>query len=199
MKLFLFSDVHANPEFCHKIVELAEQADIVIAAGDIGHLRKKLPTAISILRKIEKTTLLVPGNSESFEELNAACRDWPNAVVLHGNGINISGIEFFGIGGGIPVTPFGSWSWDFSEDQARQLLKKCPENSVLISHSPAKGLLDISSSGQSLGSSAVKEVIDTKKPHLVVCGHIHESSAKMVQYHKTTVINAGPSGMWFKI
>ena len=199
MKLFLFSDVHANAEFCFKIIERSNKADIVIGAGDIGHIRQKLPQTVTILRKIKKKIIFVPGNSESYDELKETCKDWKNATVLHGESVRFMGFDFFGIGGGIPVTPFGSWSWDLSEDQARILLNKCPQKSILISHSPPKGLLDVSSSGQSLGSEALKEILEVKKPLLVVCGHIHESSGQIIKYKETTVINAGPDGIYYEV
>jgi len=199
MKLLLCSDLHASRESCNKIVKLSAKADLVIVAGDIGHLRTRLAETITLLKNIKVKTLLVPGNSESYSELKEACIPWQNAFVLHGHGLKLDGIDFYGIGGGIPLTPFGSWSWDFSEDEARTLLKECPEKAVLISHSPPKGILDISSSGQSLGSIAVREYIDKKRPPLVVCGHIHESSGNISHYRDSTIINAGPNGIWFDI
>jgi len=114
---------------------------------------------------------------------------------LHGTQVTVEDITFFGIGGGIPVTPFGSWSYDFSEDQASDLLRDCPPGCILISHSPPKGLLDLSSDGRRLGSQAVKKTIEDKKPSLVVCGHIHASAGRTSRLGKTTVINAGPEGM----
>lgn len=199
MKLLLFSDIHANPEHCRNLVQKSDEVDQVIGAGDIGHLRTRLKETISILRKIRRRTILVPGNGESYEELKAACRVWKEAVVLHGDSINIDGKEFFGVGGGIPVTPFGSWSWDFNEYQAAQLLENCPENSILISNSPPKEHLDVSSSGQSLGSTAVRDIIIAKNPLLVVCGHIHESSGKIEKFGVSTIINAGPHGIVYEI
>lgn len=53
------------------------------------------------------------------------------------------------------MTPFGSWSWDFTEDEADELLADCPEGAVLVSHSPPRGAADVSSGGDHLGSRAV--------------------------------------------
>jgi Icc-related predicted phosphoesterase len=95
------------------------------------------------------------------------------------------------------VTPFGSWSYDFTEDQAASLLARCPVGAVLVSHSPPQGVVDVSSRGQSLGSAAVRDAILSKKPRLVVCGHIHESGGQIAWLGKTPVVNAGPTGvMW---
>jgi uncharacterized protein len=150
------------------------------------------------LAPIEKPTILVPGNSESEEELISACRRWQSAHVLHGSRATIEGIDFFGIGGGIPLTPFGAWSYDFTEDQAFELLRGCPPGCIMVSHSPPKGVLDRSSDGRSLGSRAVRETIDTKRPGLVVCGHIHGSSGMSDRLQDTVVINAGPDGIVYQ-
>ena len=91
MKLLLFSDIHANPDYCQKLVQKSDEVDLVIGAGDIGHLRTRLKETISILSKIRKQTILVPGNGESFDELRTACKEWKEAIVLHGDSINLDG------------------------------------------------------------------------------------------------------------
>jgi hypothetical protein len=93
---------------------------------------------LDVVRDIDKPASLVAANNESTEELAEACRDWPQAHVLHGSGATIDGVEFFGLGGGVPVTPFGAWSYDFTEEQATELLSGCPKGCVLVSHSPPK-------------------------------------------------------------
>ncbi len=178
---------------------MSGEVDIVVGAGDYCSLRRNLDQVIDWLSVINRPTILVPGNSESYEELMKACEDWSSAIVLHGNGLEMDGISFFGIGGGIPVTPFGSWSYDFSEEEAEDLLKDCPNHAVLISHSPPKGILDRSSIGLHLGSKTIRKTIETKSPRLVVCGHIHESGGKTAQVGGTTVLNAGPKGMIFDV
>ena len=128
---------------------------------------------LDVLRALDKPAVLVAGNNESTEELTTACRDWPKAHVLHGSAVTVAGMTFFGLGGGIPVTPFGSWSYDFTEEQAHALLAGCPKGCVLVSHSPPKGAVDVDSRGRSLGSVAVREAVLGLEPMLVVCGHIH--------------------------
>jgi Icc-related predicted phosphoesterase len=114
---------------------------------------------------------------------------------LHGTTAKINGIEFFGLGGGVPITPFGSWSYDFSEEQAADLLRSCPAKCVLVSHSPPRGAVDVSSSGNHLGSTAVRDAVERVHPVLVVCGHIHASAGQTTQIGTTTVVNAGPKGV----
>ncbi|HET6246503.1 MAG TPA: metallophosphoesterase family protein [Tepidisphaeraceae bacterium] len=195
MKLLLFSDIHNDLSAARALVKRAAEVDVVIGAGDIGNLRGSLEGVISVLQKIARPTVLVAGNNESTGELAAACGGWRQAHVLHGNSAEIDGVSFFGIGGGIPVTPFGSWSYDFTEAQATQLLAKCPAECVLVSHSPPKGVVDRSSRGDSLGSTAVRETILRCRPKLVVCGHIHGSGGDCEFLGTTPVVNAGPGGM----
>jgi Icc-related predicted phosphoesterase len=119
--------------------------------------------------------------------------------VLHGSGAEIQGIPFWGVGGAIPVTPFGSWSYDLTEDEGRQLLADCPPGAVIVSHSPPHGAVDESSAGQSLGSVALREAIERLNPALVVCGHIHDCSGQSANIGNTPVVNAGPHGMVWEL
>lgn len=199
MKLLLFSDLHSDFSIASKLVELSRKVDIVAAAGDFCVARRGLDRIIAALSAIEKPAILVPGNAETHEELIQACGSWPSAHVLHGNQATIDDVPFYGIGGGIPITPFGAWSYDFSEDKARELLQDFPPGGVLVSHSPPKGVLDLSSDGKHLGSLTVRETIDIKRPRLVVCGHIHGSAGQKARLGQTTVINAGPDGIVWEL
>jgi Icc-related predicted phosphoesterase len=195
MKLLLFSDLHCDIGAAHRLVEKSTDKDVVIGAGDFGQCRQHIENVIDVLRTIDRPAVVVPGNAESVEELTKACLRWPTVHVLHGNGVTIEGVSFFGIGGGIPVTPFGSWSYDFTEEQAAKLLCDCPANSVLVSHSPPHGAVDIDSNGTSFGSRAVRDTILEKSPRLVVCGHIHACWAQQAIVGTTPVMNAGPGGV----
>jgi Icc-related predicted phosphoesterase len=199
MKLLVFSDLHNDFRTAAKLVELSNAVDVVVGAGDFCVARQGLDEIIAVLSAITKPTVVVPGNSESDEELLQACRSWKSARVLHGRRVTIAEIPFFGIGGGIPITPFGSWSYDFTEDEAYDLLRDCPAGGVLASHSPPAGVLDVSSNGRNIGSQAVRKTILTKKPNLVVCGHIHGSAGQIDRIGETTVINAGPQGIIWEL
>ena len=199
MKLLLFSDLHTDTAAAARLVVLAKDVDVVIGAGDFANARQGVSSCIEVLSQIQVPAIVVPGNNESLDELVAACKSWSGAKVLHGSGVEIDGQYFFGLGGGIPVTPFGSWSYDFSEAEAEVLLACCPQGAVLISHSPPKGAVDVSSSGRSLGSTAVRDATIRLKAKLVVCGHIHASAGRRGLIGATPVINTGPGGIVYSI
>lgn len=195
LRLLLFSDVHNDHDACRRLVNHAADADIVVGAGDFCVARRGLDNTIAELCAMDVPTVLVPGNSESAEELRVACRDWEAVRVLHGEQCTIKGVPFFGIGGGIPITPFGAWSYDFSEAQAETLLSDCPTGAVLVSHSPPQGVVDRDSHGRHLGSKAIRRAIEEKTPRLVVCGHIHGSWGEQGVIDTAPVVNAGPEGI----
>jgi Icc-related predicted phosphoesterase len=197
VKLLAFSDLHRDRKRAERLVELASEVDVVVGAGDYATLRMGLERTIETLSAITVPTVLVPGNAESDTELWRACAVWPNAVVLHGEAKEIAGAQFFGLGGGVPPTPF-PWSFDVSENEAAAKLERCPERAVLVVHSPPKGYLD-EVHGRHLGSTSVLEVIERKRPALVVCGHIHQCWGGEAAIGITPVVNVGPDGRVLEI
>jgi Icc-related predicted phosphoesterase len=199
MKLLLFSDLHCDVDAAARLVQRAEEVDVLVGAGDFATCRRGLGQTLDVLRVVTRPAVLVCGNAESADELRQACEDWPSAQVLHGSGTIIEQVAFYGMGGAVPITPFGSWSFDLSEDQARELLADCPTSAVLVTHSPPQGAVDRTSRGAHLGSVAVRETIEEKQPLLAVCGHIHDSAGQSHPIQQTPVVNAGPRGLIFEL
>lgn len=199
MKLLLFSDLHCDVVAAGRLVQAAGEVDVVIGAGDFANRHQGIRDTLDVLAAIEKPAVLVPGNGETFEELRDAAAVWPSATVLHGGGCEIGGQTFWGVGGGIPVTPFGDWSYDFTEQQAEVLLAGCPEGAVLVLHSPPRDSVDHDASGRIRGSETIRRVVEVKRPELVVCGHIHSDWGKRMTLGTTTIINAGPAGISIEI
>ena len=198
MKLLVFSDLHRDRDAARSLVERAADADVLIGAGDFAVMRQGIEDVINILSEVDKPTVLVPGNGESDVELQEACADWASVHVLHGQGVTLEGIPFYGIGGGIPVTPFGDWSFDLTEEEGDAMLLACPQDCVLVSHSPPHGHVD-EAGGRHLGSHAVLDTIERVSPRLVVCGHIHGWWGKQSTVGRTLVLNAGPEGQLLEL
>lgn len=198
MKILAFSDLHCDLEQGARLVEMAAEADVVIGAGDFASVHEGLPETICTLAAITTPTVLVPGNNETVDALRAAVDGWDAATVLHGEGTAIDGTEFYGLGGGIPVTPW-DWSFDLDDEAATEMLAACPEDAVLVLHSPPKDHCDSAGGGGNFGSPALLRAIEEKHPRLAVCGHIHESWGCESQVGETPVRNLGPKGTWLEV
>ena len=193
MKLLAFSDLHNDLDTAAELVAASSTADVVIGAGDFASQHRGLEETIDALSGIETPTVLVPGNNETEQTLREACAGWEAATVLHGGGSEIEGTSFYGLGAGVPVTPW-DWSFDLTEERAAEMLADCPEGAVLVLHSPPKGHCDLDSSGNHLGSKAELAAIEAKRPVLAVCGHIHDSWGAESDVGPTHIVNLGPKG-----
>ena len=197
MRILAFSDLHLARARAADLVAASETADLIIGAGDFCNMRQGLPEAMKLLAGFTAPVVLVPGNAESADELRAAAPEaWH---VLHGSGVTIGGLQLFGLGYGIPVTPFGGWSCDLTEAFAETMLAECAQADILITHSPPKGLADQTSDGLSVGSTAVRDAISRIQPQLAVCGHIHDSWGQRGMIGATEVANLGPTVNWFEV
>ena len=196
MKLLAFSDLHRDLDQGAKLVEMSADADVVIGAGDFASIHEGLEETIGSLEAIEKPTVLVPGNNETADALRAAAAGWGAATVLHGEGTTIDGVDFFGLGAGVPTTPW-DWSFDLSDEEAATMIAPCPERAVLVLHSPPKGHCDGPDGG--FGSPALLAAIEEKRPRLVVFGHIHEAWGCSSEAGGVPLYNLGPTGTWLEI
>ena len=199
MKILAFSDLHRDLDTAASLVEMAPEADLVVGAGDFASVHEGLDEAIEALSGIETETVLVPGNNETVDELrDSVNRLWPAAKVLHGERTEVDGTSVFGLGGGVPVTPW-EWSFDLDEGQAAQLLEALPGGGLLVVHSPPKGHCDKSAGQEHLGSTAILDAIERTQPRLAVCGHIHEAWGERSTIGSTEVVNLGPDGTWLEL
>jgi Icc-related predicted phosphoesterase len=199
MKILAFSDLHRDLNQAEALTRMAEDADVVVGAGDFASAHQGLEETIEALSGIETPAVLVPGNNETHEALSEAVASlWPAAYVLHGNEVEIDGRIFFGLGAGIPTTPW-DWSFDLDETEAEAALADLPEHAILVVHSPPRNHCDTAGDGMHLGSTAVLAAIERTDPRLVVCGHIHEAWGQTSKVGGTEIINLGPSGRLIEV
>lgn len=198
MRLLAFSDLHRDLGQAAELVAMSGEADVVIGAGDFASVHEGLDETIAALAAIETPTVLVPGNNETETALRSATAGWAAATVLHGGGATVAGAEFYGLGAGVPVTPW-EWSFDLSEAAAEEMLAGCPEGAIFVLHSPPHGHCDEGGGGSHFGSGALLRAIERKRPRLAVCGHIHESWGCESTVGETPVRNLGPKGTWIEL
>ena len=197
MKILGFSDMHLSRRCAAEVTAASAGADLVIAAGDFCTMRQGLDDAMALLTGIAAPMVRVPGNAESVEELRAAAP--ASATVLHGGGTETGGLRIFGLGYGVPVTPFGDWSCDLDETTAAAMLAGCESADILVTHSPPRGLGDRTSDGRSIGSTAIRDAIGRIRPRLAVFGHVHDSWGTDGTIGTTRCVNLGPRVNWFEL
>ena len=198
MRILAFSDLHRDVGRARSLVERSAGADVVIGAGDFASIHEGLDEMIGALAGIDTPTILVPGNNQTADALRDAASAWSSSTVLHGEMADLEGRTFFGLGAGIPITPW-DWSFDLSDDQATAALESCPDEAILVLHSPPLGHCDVSGAGDHLGSPALATAIERINPPLAVCGHIHESWGARSMLGETEIANLGPDGAFFEV
>ena len=195
MSILAFSDIHRDLAAVERIARAArdQRATLLIGAGDYATCREGLGPVIDAIADINLPTVLVHGNAESPDELKSAAASSPHVHCLHAESIEINGHTIVGVGGAIPETPFGDWSVDHPEDDARAWLDPFDRADILVTHSPPKGHCDTDSEGRSFGSTAILEWIQRAQPRLALSGHIHASWGATSTIGTTKVMNLGPT------
>lgn len=189
MKIVAFSDLHLKNDCLRAILSHADQADLVLGAGDYAENHKGLDTILSALAPVADKTILVPGNNETEQAL----RDGTDAIVLHGDSVVRDGLTIAGLGAAVPPLPPMPWnSFDLTEDEAEGMLGQIGAADILISHSPPKGVGDQHSDAGSIGSVAVRRAVERLQPRWLLCGHVHDRWGMRGMIGATTVANLGP-------
>lgn len=185
MKILAVADIHGSQYRLNLVLKnvTTYTPDLVVLCGDITQFGPG-DLATNFLNQIPVETLAVPGNIDTFDVdqgINAS-----NATNLHMKRIVIQGIVFVGIGREIP-----SSLADLAIDNGtvKTSLKKILDTtSVLVTHVPPFKLQDKMFIGSHGGSKQLRHLIDTYKPRLVLCGHIHEDPG-VSKSGDTTVVN----------
>ncbi len=165
MKILHLTDIHCSP--VKRILE-KEEYDVVVVSGDIECLH--------VLEELKgHQVLAVTGNLD----------DPYIADVLENLGFSVEnevreydGVKFAGVSGQDPYTSVKKlMEYDFD---------------ILITHYPPYKTVDKAWSGVHIGLREVRELVEVKRPKLVLCGHVHESPGA-VTLNETLVVNPGPA------
>lgn len=200
LKILIIADVHgeigALSRFLEKFKE--ENFDLVLCPGDFTDMFNipegfsQMDTAEIVLQKIlslGKPTLCIPGNHEPYEILEMFDE---YGVNLHGRSKNFKGFEIIGFGGA--STPFNT-KFEPSEEEIKENLSKIrtppKTKTILLTHCPPYGTkLDKTEKGEHVGSPAIRNFIEKRKPILAVSAHIHEARG-IDKLNNTTIFYPG--------
>jgi hypothetical protein len=185
MRILAAADFHGSQYRLNLVLQNieAKKPDLVVVCGDLtqfgpGEIAKNL------LNQIPVETLVVHGNIDSADVPQAI--DASRATNIHLKRVISHGVPFIGIGGDLPSSLADIRISDGSSK--KPLRAVLHENSVLVTHLPPYKLQDKIFIGTHGGSKALRDLVDTCAPRLVLCGHIHEDPGVTVS-GKTTVVN----------
>jgi Icc-related predicted phosphoesterase len=189
MRFLVITDFHQKRSMLESINSMIEEyaPEFTLFLGDVTDMGTG-EDAIGIIQDINSEVYVIPGNCDP--------RDMPRKISdvahdMHGKSTEIDGIHFAGLGGS-NITIFGT-PFELTENELYQGLKKISKKGmVLMTHVPPYGILDQIPSGQSVGSKAVKRIVDEFEPILALSGHVHEARG-IVEQDGTVFVNPGPA------
>ena len=179
MKAVCISDTHGK----HYRLNLPA-ADMLIFAGDCCYLSNHESSVrfIAWLESLDyEHMLIIAGNHDKIIEPIESSND-PRIIYLHNSSYVINGIKFYGT----PYTPsFMDWYWGLSDLELKRNASHIPfDTDVLISHGPAREILDENIEGISCGDKYLSKVHDKLNLKYHIFGHIHESYSQFpIRHH----------------
>jgi len=195
MKILAAADLHGDTSLAKRLAKKAEKenVDYVVLCGDLTLAETSVSGIIGPFVKKNKKVIFVPGNHESFATADFLA-DLYSAVNLHGYSISIGDTGLFGCGAA-NIGPS-----KLTESEIFNILKKSfikikdKKKKIMITHVHPSGTLVEKLSNYVPGSTGVKKAIDTLKPDILLCSHIHEAEGIEEKVGKTKVINVGRNG-----
>ncbi len=176
MRCFVCSDIHmATGRLERLLLKAGKPVDAVFFAGDLTNLgsRADAKSVLSYFGNIPVYTIPgnmdTPGVMEVFEE---------QTLRVHGARHAFGDWTIVGFGGGSPDNP-GEMLFSDAEivATARPLFEGIdPATTIFLTHQPPHNTaLDKIAKTASVGSTAVRTLIERFQPAYHFCGHIHES------------------------
>ncbi|MEF8879810.1 MAG: metallophosphoesterase [Candidatus Thermoplasmatota archaeon] len=175
MKILAAADIHGAQHRMNIILENVREykPDLVIIAGDITQFGPG-DQAKTLLDQIPVETFAVSGNIDSNDVIKGI--EDSKATNIEDKEIKKDDLRFIGVNGSKPG------------DYKKLNEKDIEQDTVIVSHVPPKGLQDEIYMGKLGGNDEFKEMVDTRSPQLVICGHIHEDPG-YTEHGETVVVN----------
>ena len=199
MKIFACSDLHRDVTTTKHLMKASAGADVIVVAGDFSTTGIGAADTLDVLAESIVPVIVVHGNHDAPAEIEALCERSKMLHYLHGTSEVVGGMPFFGLGGEIPSRNSFDWNASETEERAAELLSACPEDAIVVTHTPPFGIADLQKNGDHEGSTAILDMTRVKAPKLVLCGHIHHSWGMRGHRGTTHVHNLGPTENWFEL
>jgi len=187
MRIYAAADIHGMAD---KIALVRKNTtdfkpDVIVLAGDITNYFNST-NVVEQFNHMSVPVLAIRGNTD-LSKVDRLLDYYPNTSSLHLKKHKINGVKFSGISGTIPV-PFSSRIRLLEKRIFDTLATLINEDSVLVVHSPPRGVLDTAFGKFHAGCRRLHQLVVERQPRLVLCGHIHECPG-VASIGQTTVVN----------
>jgi len=195
IRLLCLADLHGAAFSLEEAVTAAEAPDAILLAGDLTHFGNPEEAARLVrICQAAAPTYAVAGNCDS-PDIDGRLGDL--GAGLHGTGVILDG--WLGVLGVSAMPVWLGGTYELTEEEIAATLERgyaafgpSPPATLLLTHTPPRGCLDLTRRGKHAGSTAVREFVERRRPGLVVCGHIHEARG-CERLGSTSVVNCGPA------
>ena len=213
LKLLCVADIHNEFErFLGMAAEASRSAgriDLVVIAGDLTERGLRDPAGSAGIHSFLADLCMIapikwiPGNHDIGIASNLNLdfpREYPLIECILSEKRIFHDRSFYGVSlSTCYPLPSLAQTWDYmtaDHDHEAAVFGAIPPVDVLVSHSPPLGILDYAGSvyekgnwiRQHIGSAELLRYIETDKPKIVVCGHVHEAAGQQM-VGSTLVVN----------
>lgn len=189
MKFVAISDTHGH----HRSLSLPT-GDVLLHTGDVSEYGEKdeILDFIEWLESLDfQSKIFIGGNHDAFLEEYAdnIPKLLPDGVFyLDNEGVEINHVSIWGS----PAVP-DLYGFPFGKEKGYQMeenWKYVPfDTQILLTHTPPRGILDVTSSGRTKGCTSLLQKVREVVPVYHVFGHVHASYGQL-ELDGTTFINA---------
>ena len=197
----------SDPHGLHRRIDMPIWADIIICAGDIT-MTGEISVIEDFLEWFDSLPythkVFIAGNHDltfqsRWEQVEDLLKQYPNIIYLQDSGCKLLGLKIWGS----PYTPwFGNWAFMEPDWMLRPRWDMIPNDTdILITHGPAKYILDKTLRGKDAGSEELRSrIARLSKLKLHVFGHIHEDHGYLKYSKEDTIyVNASVVDLSYKI
>ncbi len=183
MRILAGADFHGSLDFYRWFLGETRDhgADALVLAGDLfGYAdevedpeedqRRNAAQIKDVFRSCDLPILFIMGNDDGFD----IAESWPGWTPLHGSRVDLGDFNFVGYQYSLPW--MGGVFEKPEEEIARDLDKLASlvdRVTVLVTHSPAQGVLDPGEGPLKIGSPSLKQLIEERQPLAHIHGHSH--------------------------
>jgi Icc-related predicted phosphoesterase len=172
MRLLAASDLHGNRAMYRALPEVARKHDVgaIVLAGDLLGDSDDAPALIDALSLCRQPVFYIMGNDDPIE----LGIDTESIRSIH---LRRFALGEYNVVGYQCTLPFMGGATERPETEIGRDLQGIAslvdEHSILVTHGPARGVLDRTRLGNA-GSTSLAILIETRRPRLHIHGHIHE-------------------------